>query len=213
TRRTYWGDARTRVTGWTDDGEVLATTATGQPSSPLTWAYAVPLSAPPRRLPFGQVNDLALTASATVLLTGQRGDLAHWQRYRAGAAGRLWVAAGDDPLFTRVLSGLSGQLASPMVIDGRLVFLSDHEGTANLYSTTLDGGDLRRHTDHDGFYARNPATDGDRIVYHVAGDIWRLDSLAPDAAPYKLDVQLTAPAAARAPRVITAADHLGELDC
>ncbi len=176
-------------------------------------AYAVPLDAPPRRLPFGQVNDLALTATATVLLTGQRGDPSHWKRYRGGTAGRLWVASADDPLFTRVLSQLNGQLAAPMIVEDRLVFLSDHEGTANLYSATLDGSDLRRHTDHDGFYARNPATDGTSVVYHVAGDIWRLDSLAPDAQPRRLDIQLTAPPAARVPRVITAADHLGELDC
>jgi tricorn protease len=213
TRRTYWGDQRTRVTGWTTDDEVLAITAVDQPSAQRTMAYAVPLAAPPRRLPFGQVNDLALTATATVLLTAQRGDPSHWKRYRGGTAGRLWVAAGDDPLFTRVLSNLNGQLAAPMIIGDRLVFLSDHEGTGNLYSATLDGGDLRRHTDHDGFYARNPATDGTSVVYHVAGDIWRLDSLAADAQPRKLDIQLTAPPSARAPRVITAADHLGELDC
>jgi len=213
TRRTYWGDMRTRVTGWTRPDEVLAITAVDQPTSQRTMAYAVPLAAPPRRLPFGQVNDLALTESATVLLTAQRGDPSHWKRYRGGTAGRLWVASAEDPLFTRVLSNLSGQLAAPMIVDGRLVFLSDHEGTGNIYSTALDGGDLRRHTDHDGFYARNPATDGTSIVYHVAGDIWRLDSLAADAQPRKLDIQLTAPPAARAPRVITAADHLGELDC
>ena len=121
-------------------------------------AHAVPLDAPPRRLPFGQVNDLALTESATVLLTAQRGEPAYWKRYRGGTAGRLWVASAEDPLFTRVLSHLNGQLAAPMIIGGRLAFLSDHEGTANIYSTTLDGDDLRRHTDHDGFYARNPAT-------------------------------------------------------
>jgi tricorn protease len=213
TRRTYWGDARTRVTGWTRHDEVLATTAFGQPSAQRTWAYAVPLDAPPRRLPFGQVNDLALGTAATALLTGQRGDPSHWKRYRGGTSGRLWVATADDPLFTRVLSDLAGQLAAPMLIDGRLVFLSDHEGTGNIYSTTLDGSDLRRHTDHDGFYARNPATDGSRIVYHVAGDIWLLDSLAADARPRMLEIQLTAPPAARAPRVITAVDHLGELDC
>jgi tricorn protease len=213
TRRTYWGDPRTRVTGWTDAGEILAITAADQPSAQRTMAYAVALDAPPRRLPFGQVNDLALTTAATVLLTGQRGDPSHWKRYRGGTAGRLWVATGEDPLFTRVLSQLNGQLAAPMVVGGRLVFLSDHEGTGNLYSTTLNGDDLRRHTDHDGFYARNPATDGTTIVYHVAGDIWRLDSLAADAAPRKLDIQLTSPPAARMPRVITANDHLGELDC
>ena len=161
-------------------------------------AYAVPLDAPPRRLPFGQVSDLALTESATALLTAQRGDPSAWKRYRGGTAGRLWVATADDPLFTRVLSGLNGQLAAPMLIDGRLVFLSDHEGTGNIYSVALDGGDLRRHTDHDGFYARNPATDGSRIVYHVAGDIWRLDSLDADAAA--VPARHTAHRAARGPR-------------
>ena len=212
-RRTFWGDTRTRVTGWTSNDEVLAITAADQPSAQRTMAYAVPLDAPARRLPFGQVNDLALTATATVLLTAQRGDPSYWKRYRGGTAGRLWVASAEDPLFTRVLSNLNGQLAAPMIVDDRIVFLSDHEGTGNLYSATLDGGDLRRHTDHDGFYARNPATDGNSIVYHVAGDIWRLDSLAADARPRKLDIQLTAPPAARVPRVISAADHLGELDC
>jgi tricorn protease len=213
TRRTYWGDDHTRVTGWTDAGEVIATSAVGQPSRDLTWAYAVPLDGPPRRLAFGQVNDLALAPAATVLLTGQRGDPAYWKRYQGGTAGRLWVASGQDPLFTRVLSQLTGQLAAPMVIGDRLVFLSDHEGTANLYSTTLAGGDLRRHTDHDGFYARNPATDGTAIVYHVAGDIWRLDRLDAGAEPYRLDIQLSAPPTVRSPRVITAADDLDGIDC
>ena len=47
-------------------------------------------------------------------------------------------------------------------------------------------------------YARNPSTDGHRIVYHVAGDIWMLDG--PDAPePHKIDITLGSPAAARAP--------------
>ena len=67
-------------------------------------------------------------------------------------------------------------------------------------------------TDHDGMYARNPSTDGQRIVYHVAGDIWILDS--PEAAePRKLEITLGSPAAARAPRLVSAEDHLGGVDC
>ncbi len=99
-----------------------------------------------------------------------------------------------------------------MLIGRRLFFLSDHEGTGNIYSCALDGTGLARHTDHDGAYARNPSTDGHRIVYHVAGDLWMLD--APDAGtPHRIDITLGAPAAARAPRLISAADHLGDLDC
>src|SRR5271154_2366964 len=181
-RLTYWGDATTRVTGWTRAGEVLAVSATGQPETHLTWAYAVPLEgAPPRRLPFGPVGDLALEEAGTALLTGRmNNELAYWKRYRGGTRGKLWTATEQDPLFTRVLADLDGQLGSPMLIGGRLFFLSDHEGTGNIYSAALDGSDIARHTDHDGMYVRNPSTDGQRIVYHVAGDIWILDG--PDAA-------------------------------
>src|SRR5208282_2726888 len=73
-RLTYWGDPQTRVTGWTDAGEVLAITSAGQPAMKYRRAYAVPglgdVGAPPRLLPFGPVNDLAIGPSATALLTG-----------------------------------------------------------------------------------------------------------------------------------------------
>ena len=83
-RLTYWSDPRTRVTGWTRAGEVLAVSATGQPETYLTWAYAVPLEgSPPRRLPFGPVVDLALEETGTALLTGRmNNELAYWKRYR-----------------------------------------------------------------------------------------------------------------------------------
>ncbi len=212
-RLTYWSDPRTRVTGWTRAGEVLAVSATGQPETYLTWAYAVPLEgSPPRRLPFGPVVDLALEETGSALLTGRmNNEPAYWKRYRGGTRGKLWTATAQDPLFTRVLADLDGQLSAPMLIGGRLFFLSDHEGTGNIYSCALDGGGITRHTDHDGWYARNPSTDGQRIVYHVAGDIWILDG--PDAPePRKLDITLGSPAVGRAPRLVSAKDHLGSLD-
>src|SRR5690349_5853834 len=209
-RLTFWGDPQTRVTGWTAAGEVLALTAANQPAQKYRRAYAVPGggATPPRLLPFGAVTDVAIEDTGTALLTGSvAGEAAFWKRYRGGRAGRLWTATAADPpptfpsRFTRVLADLGGQLASPMVIGGRLFFLSDHEGTGNVYSCALDGSGLARHTDHDGMYARNPSTDGRRIVYHVAGEIWILDS--PEAAgPRRLEISLGSPAAARAPRLV-----------
>ena len=213
-RLTYWGDPQTRVTGWTAAGEVLAITSANQPAAKYRRAYAVPGDGtPPRLLPFGTVGDVAIEDAGTALLTGNvAGEPAFWKRYRGGRAGKLWTATAGDPLFTRMLADLDGQLASPMIIGGRLFFLSDHEGTGNIYSCALDGSDVSRHTDHDGMYVRNPATDGQRIVYHVAGDIWIVDG--PDAPePRRIEVSLGSPAAARAPRLISAKDHLGALDC
>jgi tricorn protease len=209
-RQTYWGDSRTRTVGWTTAGEVLAISAAGQHAQKYPRAFAI--SSTHRELPFGQVNDLAIEEAATVLLTGAVAqEPAHWKRYRGGRAGKLWVRAAGAAGFARILPEHTAQLGSPMVIGGRLFFLSDHEGTANIYSAALDGTGLRKHTGHDSYYARNPATDGTAIVYHVAGDIWILDS--PDAEPRRLDLMLTSPASARAPRLISAADHLGDLDC
>lgn len=212
TRLTYWGVQETTMSGWTPSGEVLAVSAAGQPAYEPS-AYAIRPGEAPRRLLFGPVIDLARAGTATALLTGRLDrEPAFWKRYRGGMAGRIWANAAEDQPFARVQADLPGQFGSPMLIGGRLAFISDHEGTGNIYSCALDGTDLRRHTDHDGPYARNASTDGERIAYHAAGDIWLLDSLdAP--APRRLEVSLGSPAPARAPRVVSAADHLGEFDC
>src|ERR1700733_4734323 len=126
-RLTFWGDPQTRVSGWTAGSEVLAVTSAGQPAMKYRRAYAVPGlgDAPPRLLPFGAVNDLAVEEPGTALLTGSvAGEPAFWKRYRGGRAGKLWTATPADPLFTRVLAEVDGQLASPMLIGGRLFFLS-----------------------------------------------------------------------------------------
>jgi tricorn protease len=217
-RLSYWGEPGTRVCGWTPDGEVVAITASGQPFDHFTRAYALPAAGPdddaaggPALLPFGVLVDLAVEADAVALLTGNLRDPAVWKRYRGGRAGRLWLRQAADDDFTQILAGLPGQLASPMLVGGRLAFLSDHEGTGNLYSCTPDGGDLRRHTDHDGRYARNASTDGTRVVYQCAGDVWLLEDLEADQ-PRRLEFVLGSPAA-RAPRLVSADDHLGGLSC
>jgi tricorn protease len=210
TRLTHWGDDQTMVIGWTEDGEVIAISAVGQPETFLTWAYAIPLDGAPRRLPYGPLTSLALAGGSAALLSGRfPREPAWWKRYRGGTAGRLWTSTPADPLFTHVHSDLAASYNGVALIDGRLVFGSDHEGTGNIYSSALDGGDLRRHTDHDGFYARHLSSDGRRAVYVSAGDIWLLDGLSADSR--KVEITLGSPAPARAEKMITAADHLGDL--
>ena len=81
-----------------------------------------------------------------------------------------------------------------MIVGGRLAFISDHEGTGNVYSCALDGSDLRRHTDHEGWYARQASTDGQRIVYARGGELWLLEDLQA-AGPVRLDITLGSPGA------------------
>ncbi|MGY5007283.1 S41 family peptidase [Streptomyces sp. 900105755] len=205
---TYWGSADTRVSGWTPEGDILAVASHSQPFSYFTWAYKVsPDGDPGRKLPWGPVADIQVTDIAderrTLLLTGTPPhEPAGWKRYRGGAMGRLWLHG------QRLLEGIGGHLDSPMFVGGRIAFLSDHEGVGNLYSCAYDGSDLRRHTDHDAFYARHAASDGTRVVYQCAGGLWLVDDLGPDAAPRRLDVRLSGPRAGRRPYQVPAAQHV-----
>ena len=211
-RLTYWSDQAAKVCGWTPDGDVLALSANGQAFERQGWAYAVPVDGgAPQRLPFGPVADVALEETARALLNGSWGrDPAFWKRYRGGTAGRLWTSADGAP-FQRILAGLTGQFSTPMLVGDRLAFLSDHEGTGNVYSCRLDGSDLLRHTDHDGGYARQAGTDGTRVIYQCRGELWLLDNLAPDSEPRPVSISLGSASTTLAPRLISAADHLGDL--
>ena len=143
-------------------------------------AYAVaPEGGPVERLPYGPAREVAFgrggrNGKTPVVLGRNTADPARWKRYRGGTAGDLWIDRRGNGDFRRLLR-LPGNPASPMWIGDRIWFLSDHEGIGNLYSTKPDGTDLRRHTDHDEYYARFAKTDGHRIVYQHAAEIWLHD--------------------------------------
>ncbi|MFI1352895.1 S41 family peptidase [Streptomyces sp. NPDC020898] len=189
-RLTYWGSSKTQVRGWTPDGRVLAISTQGQASLRRSWARAIPLDGGPATvLPYGPVGDVA-HGPATVLLSAPMGrEAAWWKRYRGGTAGKLWIDREGDGEFVRLHAELDGNLEYPVWVGERIAFLSDHEGVGALYSSLGDGSDLRRHTPVDGFYARHAASDGSRVVYSCAGELWLLDDLD-GAEPRRLDFRL-----------------------
>ena len=181
-RLTYLGIET--LAGWTPEGNVCATSAYSQPfisrsgrhGGDHTWAYSIPLDgAPPERLPYGPVSALGFGAGGAMVLGRNGGDPAWWKRYRGGTAGQVWARADDGASWRRLFADLAGNLVCPMLVNGRVYFLSDHGGIANLYSATLDGSDLVQHTSHDDFFARWASTDGQRIVYQQGADIWLFD--------------------------------------
>ncbi|MEV7567847.1 S41 family peptidase [Streptomyces tanashiensis] len=218
-RLTYWGSTDTRVCGWTPpdkDGrsDILAVSSHGQPFSYYSWAYTVPTDgAPGLRLPWGPVSDIAVTDDTAI--TGQDGERrsllltgkpphepAAWKRYLGGATGRLWLHG------EQLMPDIGGHLDAPMAVGGRIAFLSDHEGVGNLYSCLPDGTGLRRHTDHDDFYARHASTDGHRVVYQCAGDLWIVDALTADSRPRRLEVRLGGQRVGRRSYQVPAAHHV-----
>ncbi|HEX8768312.1 MAG TPA: hypothetical protein VF714_08075, partial [Jatrophihabitans sp.] len=212
---TFFGHPSTTLLGFHSDGRVLVASASSQPFRSHRWAYAIDIrdgaDPVPRRLPYGPVDSVAIGDPAVVVGTAYMRDPSHWKRYRGGRASRFWLDASGAGEFTELLAELAGPKTAPTWTGGRLAFLADFEGHGNVYSVAADGSDLRRHTDHDTFYARLLGGDGNRLVYQHAGQLWRLDSLEPDSQPRRLDIELSSSRAMRAATPVKVAEHLGDL--
>ncbi|MBM7784287.1 S41 family peptidase [Tenggerimyces flavus] len=202
-RLTYEGTGVT-VRGWRDD-KIVYTTAGGRPFRNEDWLYEVSSQGGvPHRLPLGPATAISEGPNGAVVLGRHTSDPARWKRYRGGTAGSLWVDPDGEGTF-QPLVDLVGNLANPCWVGDRIYFLSDHEGVGNVYSCTPQGEDVQRHTDHDDYYARNLSTDGYRLVYHCAADLYLLE---PSSDAHRIDVQTGSSRTQRNRRFVDPATYL-----
>lgn len=171
-RMTYLG-SDVIVCGWSLDGKsIIFASNVAQPFMRLFYLYSVDIKgSEPKKLPYGPARTISFGPDGGVVIGRNTGDPATWKRYRGGTAGEIWIDEKGNGRFKKLIE-LKGNMANPMWIGDRIYFLCDHEGIGNLYSCLPSGRDLKKHTEHKDFYARNAATDGKRIVYHCGADIF-----------------------------------------
>lgn len=127
-----------------------------------------------RRMGWGPASSVALTADGRMALSRGYQDPAAWKHYRGGLAGELW-AGQAHPLSLRKLTTQRATESLPGFWGDRVVFLTDADGTGNVWSCDMDGGDRRKHTLHDEHFVRWPCVHGSRVAYQHAGDAWIID--------------------------------------
>ena len=191
-RRLTYGAAWCSIVGWSPDGErILFASNSEQIAVWVQTLYDIShLGGLSIQLPYGLANAISFGPSGGIVLGRNVGDPAHRKRYRGGRAGRLWCDNIGEGQF-RPLLNLEGNLAAPCWIGERIYFLSDHEGIGNIYSCTPTGEDLRRHTAHDDFYARNLNSDGQRLVYHAGGDLYLFDPQSDESRRIEMSLPST----------------------
>jgi tricorn protease len=206
-RRTYLG-AMTAVRGWTPEGDIVFMSDSGLANRGDYRIYTLnPESGMPEQAGFGPATEASFAEpqGSGVVIGRHTVDPARWKRYRGGTRGDIWIDANGNGTFRRLLN-LEGNLASPLWVGDRIYFLSDHEGIGNLYSCRPTGRDIQRHTDHDAYYARWASSDGTRIVYQLAAEIWIYDPETDTSE--RIDVDLRSPRIGRNRRFVDAARYL-----
>jgi tricorn protease len=200
-RVTFLG-AISSVRGWTREGEILFVSDYGQPfMARIVEPFTVsPEGGIPKRMGLGPAHDVAFGPIRGVVYGRNTQDPARWKRYRGGTAGQLWIDPRGTGSFHRILENVDGNIGSPMWVGDRIFFVSDHEGVGNLYSCSIGGEDVRRHTDHDEYYVRFPSSDGRSIVYHSGADLFRLDPAADE--PERIEVDFHSPRTQRNRRFV-----------
>ncbi len=143
-RLTYGGS--TLVTGWTPDGKVMAAIPShGLPDLQLTTID--PATRRQSLLPLAQASDGCLDAGGkTLFFTRLKRQWSETKRYQGGFAQNLWKYTQGTPEAVQLTKGYAGTSKSPMVWKGRVYFLSDRDGTMNLWSMNENGGGLKQIT-------------------------------------------------------------------
>lgn len=171
-RRLTWHPGWDHVLGWTPDGGSVIFRSSRHEPHHNSQVFRVPADGGEiTQLPLGWCTDLDIDPQTGMWAFTRTSGGGTWKRYRGGTAPDIWVGDSEKADF-RPVTSFDGMDAAPMWHGGRIYFLSDKGGTANIWSILPDGSDRRRHTDHAEWDARLPGMGPDgRIVYMHAGGI------------------------------------------
>ena len=174
-RRTYDGGGAT-VVGFTPTGELVYATRRYS-TLPDTQLFRLDLATGARTpVPLAQAADGSLAADGrTLFFTRLPFQGSHTKRYRGGTAQSVWKYTEGEPEAVPLTADYPGTSKTPLAWNGRVYFLSDRDGSMNVWSMDEAGHDLRQHTHHKGWDAEQASLSDGRIVYKLGADLRLLD--------------------------------------
>ncbi len=175
------------VYGWTKEGNLIISTSyyTLLPGKQL--ALIDPVTLTSNIIPLAQAAEGSFDDNGDLYFTRLPFQGSQTKRYKGGTAQNLWKfdGSGEAILLTGDYEGTS---KNPMFFDGRLYFLSDRDGTMNLWSMMPDGTGLKQHTYSVAWDLRDAELQDGKIIYQKQADLYIYDIA--DGSESLLDISL-----------------------
>jgi tricorn protease len=184
-RRTFDGNAI--VAGWTPDGRILYATRRYS-TLPDLQLIALDLKNEVYRIPLSQASQGVFDKTgSTLFFTRQPFQGSQAKRYQGGTAQSIWkYMEGREAVPMTV--DFTGTSKNAMWWNGRVYFLTDRDGTMNLWSMNENGKDVRQHTSHQGWDIQEASLSNGRIVYRMGADLRLYDIASATDKPIQVEL-------------------------
>lgn len=175
-KRLTWHPAYEAVCGWSPDGKqiLIASNRAGTPVGlPQLWSLSADGGLP---VPLHVPNALRASYSADgrhLAFESLRWQ-AEWKWYRGGQAAPIRIVSLPDLEETEVPGPVSVN-THPVYLGNTLYFLSDRNGTFNVFAYDAGSERVRQLTDYDEVDVKSLAGGGGILVYEQAGTLHSLD--------------------------------------
>ena len=188
-----------RPTCFTVDGKIIYRTQRydGLPSCQLIKLDPATMTREP--LPLATGSDGCYDETGNLYFTRWPFQGSSTKRYKGGTIEQLWKFDGRNEA-TCLTCDFDGTSTRPMLYNNRIYFISDRDGTMNLWSMDKDGKNVKQNTFSKGWDLQSPSIYAATIVYQKGADLWIYDAAA--NTEKMLDIRLQSDFDQRKPRWI-----------
>lgn len=194
-RRLSFESTGSAVLGWSAQGEVMYSvqSAVG-PNLQRVIKLVSPTTLQRRTLPLHDVAEASVDASGKTLFFSRLGLSTRFDNargYRGGAMAQIWRYELGSDKEASLLSSSDAVDKQPMWFQGRVYFISDRDGSDNLWSMLPNGSDAKQLSFERAFDVRNASLNAKagQIVYQLGADVKMLDIASGKANALQLRLQ------------------------
>ena len=168
------GQGNLNISGWTRDGKIIYSTSKYSTLPSIQLMKLDPVTLNREQIPLAQAADGCYGEDGALYFTRLPGQPSKTKRYKGGTIEQIWKFDGEHEA-TNLTSDYDGTSKNPMVYNKRIYFISDRDGTMNIWSMDNMGKNLKQHSFSKGWDIKSASISGSTIAYQKGADIWTYD--------------------------------------